>query len=327
MLDQIPDDLLARYLAGETSLEESAGIERRAETDPAFARELDRLLAAYAGVGGTGSRTTDQAWTRLAARIEEPVRVLPFHQRPVFRMAAGLVLVAGASLLWWSARPGETGVADPDTIRTAAGERRSVDLADGSRIVMAPGSVLRIAAGVASGRGERRVDLEGEAWFEVEHDASRPFQVHTAGAVAEDLGTEFTVRAWPGEGRVQVAVVSGAVALRSAGGDDSTSVTLGPEDVGEVMTGQAPTVSRPGSLAGFVAWHGGRLPVEDLPVDSLATLFSRWYGVTLTVGDSALGARRITATFDLDRVQDALEVLRLSLGVEVERRDGAILLR
>ncbi len=326
MLDQIPDDLLARYLAGEASPEESAGIERRAETDPAFARELDRLLAAYAGVGGTGSRTTDQAWTRLVARIDAPVRVLPFHRRPTFRMAAALVLVAGATLLWRGAGSGGPGQAGPDTIRTAAGERRSVELEDGSRIVVAPGSVLRIGGGLASGRGERRVDLEGEAWFEVEHDASRPFRVHTDGGVAEDLGTEFTVRAWPGEGRVQVAVVSGAVALRSAGGGDS-SVTLGPEDVGEVMTGQAPTVSRPGSLAGFVAWRGGRLPVEDLPVDSLATLFSRWYGVILTVGDSALGARRITATFDLDRVEDALEVLRLSLGVEVERRDGAILLR
>ncbi len=327
MLDQIPDDLLARYLAGETSPEESAGIERRAETDPAFARELDRLLVAYAGVGGTGSHTTDRAWKRLAKRIDEPVRVLPFHRRPLFRVAAALALVAGATLLWRGAGPAGPGQTGPDTIRTAAGERRSVELADGSRIVVAPGSVVRIAGGFASRRGERRIDLEGEAWFEVEHDASRPFRVHTADAVAEDLGTEFTVRAWPGEGRVQVAVVSGEVALRAAGGNETTSVTLGPEDVGEVMTGQDPTVSRPGSLAGFVEWHDGRLPVEGLPVDSLVTLFSRWYGVALTVGDSALGARRITATFDLDRLEDALDVLRLSLGVDVERRDGTIILR
>lgn len=327
MVDQIPDELLARYLAGEASPEESAGIERRAETDPVFARELDRLLAAYAGVGGTGSHTTDQAWNRLAARIDEPVRVLPFHRRPLFRMAAALVLVAGATLLWRGAGPADPVQAGPDTIRTAAGERRSVELADGSRIVMAPGSVLRIAEGVASGKGERRVDLEGEAWFEVEHDASRPFRVYTTDAVTEDLGTEFTVRAWPGEGRVRVAVVSGEVALRSAGPGDTTSVTLGPEDVGELIAGQAPTVSRPGSLADFVAWHEGRLPVEDLRLDSLVVELARWYGVTLTLGDSSLAARRITATFDLDRLEDALDVLRLSLGVEIERRDGTILLR
>jgi len=327
MLDQIPDDLLARYLAGEASPEESAGIERRAETDPAFARELDRLLAAYAGVGGTGSHTTEQAWKRLAERIDEPVRVLPFHRRPLFRMAAALALVAGATLLWRSAGPAGRGSTGPDTIRTAAGERRSVELADGSHVVMAPGSVLRIAAGFASRRGERRIDLEGEAWFEVEHDASRPFRIHASDAVAEDLGTEFTVRAWPGEGRVQVAVVSGEVALRSTGLSDTTSVTLGPDEVGEVMAGQAPTVSRPGSLADFVGWHEGRLPVENLRLDSLALALSRWYGVTLTLGDSTLAARRITATFDLDRLEDALDVLRLSLGVDVERRDGTIILR
>lgn len=327
MVDQIPDELLARYLAGEASPEESAGIERRAETDPVFARELDRLLAAYAGGKGTGSHTTDQAWNRLAARIEEPVRVLPLHRRPLFRMAAALVLVAGATLLWRGAGPADPVQAGPETIQTAAGERRSVDLADGSRIVMAPGSVLRIAEGVASGKGERRVDLEGEAWFEVEHDASRPFRVYTVDAVAEDLGTEFTVRAWAGEGRVQVAVVSGEVALRSTGSGDTTSATLRPEDVGELIAGQAPTVSRPGSLAGFVAWHEGRLPVEDLRLDSLVTEFSRWFGVTLTLEDSTLAARRITATFDLDRLEDALDVLRLSLGVEIERRDGTILLR
>ena len=327
MVDQIPDELLARYLAGEASPEESAGIERRTETDPVFARELDRLLAAYAGVGGTGSQTTDQAWHRLAARLEEPVRVLPFHRRPLFRMAAALALVAGATLLWRGAGPAGPGPIGPDTIRTAAGERRSVELADGSRIVMAPGSVLRIATGLASGSGERRVDLEGEAWFEVEHDASRPFRVHTADAVAEDLGTEFTVRAWPGAGRVQVAVVSGEVALWSTGSGDTTSVTLGPEDVGELIAGESPTVSRPGSLAGFVSWREGRLPVEDLRLDALVVEFSRWYGITLTLGDSSLAARRVTATFDLDRMEDALDVLRLSLGVEIERRDGAILLR
>src|SRR5690606_39397339 len=68
--------------------------------------------------------------------------------------------------------------------------------------------------------------LEGEAFFQVEHDPSRPFRVHTAAGVISDLGTEFNVRAR--NDRVDVVVTEGVVALE---GEDRKSTRLNSSHV------------------------------------------------------------------------------------------------
>src|SRR5206468_9531820 len=78
----------------------------------------------------------------------------------------------------------------------------------------------------------RDVYLDGEAFFEVAHDARRPFAVHTARAVARDLGTRFNVRAYRDAADVVVAVAEGAVALKSSQRLAADSVVLRQADVG-----------------------------------------------------------------------------------------------
>ncbi len=77
--------------------------------------------------------------------------------------------------------------------------------------------------------------LEGEGYFEVTHDARRPFRVHAGDALTEDLGTRFVVRAYPELAAVDVAVAEGVVSLRrhpprgtrGAGAGDSAVIRAG----------------------------------------------------------------------------------------------------
>ena len=95
---------------------------------------------------------------------------------------------------------------------TAAGEREAVTLVDGTRVTLAPTSRLQLPADY--GQAGREMTLEGEALFEVMHNAAHPFRVRSGRVVTEDIGTRFAVRAWDNGAAVQVAVVEGRVGVR-----------------------------------------------------------------------------------------------------------------
>src|SRR5690606_13337061 len=178
----------------------------------------------------------DAAWTRLSGRVgirtpadargaaTEPQRphVLPFperraHPRPARRFGRAAAAVAGLALgaaVWQLAlRPDPA--TDPfvaaRTYTTRPGQRAEMRLPDGTRVVLSVASTLRVPE--SYGDRSRSVALEGEAYFEVAHDDARPFRVHTARAIATDLGTRFGVRAYSGDA-VTVVVREGAVSLR-----------------------------------------------------------------------------------------------------------------
>ena len=95
----------------------------------------------------------------------------------------------------------------PRTVTTLVAELDTVELPDGSRAILAPSSSLRYT--ISPHTGPRELQLEGEAYFDVEHDAERPFRVRTRNVVVEDLGTVFVVREYAGDSRARTTRISG----------------------------------------------------------------------------------------------------------------------
>src|SRR5437773_2333720 len=85
-----------------------------------------------------------------------------------------------------------------------------VEHVDGSRVILGPDSRLTVRGGY--GTASRDVELSGDAYFDVHHDAAKPFAVHVAKAVIEDIGTTFTVES-DGADTTTVAVLTGSVRL------------------------------------------------------------------------------------------------------------------
>src|SRR5688572_9543978 len=197
-----------RYLAGDASPDEERAIRDWVATDPSRGEVL-RLMQRQHGAADTERWNADAAWAKFSARVEAAThdRYPPAATRqPLIvtrrwyagtraRIAAALVLTLGgyaAVQTVLSSRAHQQLVMRE--LVTPNGQRATVTLGDGSRVVLNAGSRLRYAAAIA--RGSRDVYLDGEAYFEVTHDAARPFRVHAHGSVAHDLGTRFTVRAY-----------------------------------------------------------------------------------------------------------------------------------
>lgn len=248
--------------------------------------------------------------------------------------AAGLVIAAGIGV-WRLSDAGsrttpegtsETDVAASGRVfNTAVGVRDSVVLADGSHVVLAPGSRLTVASDFATSRA---VELEGAAFFDVKHDEAHPFTVRSNGAEVRDVGTAFSVNT-DARGGVVVAVTEGVVALRGAA-TTGVPVELRAGDRGVIrMTGPESgiTVQRGLVTAADVAWTRGELSYRDAPLREVQADLRRWFGIELETADAALGDRTLTASLRADSASQALRIIAAALGVEMTQKADTVVLR
>ncbi|MFL5562522.1 MAG: FecR domain-containing protein [Gemmatimonadaceae bacterium] len=345
-------DALARYVSGECSPEESRAIQSWLGQRPERARLIAALQQSLEGVAADESGIdVDAALERVHARMAEPAASRPIVApaqprlhltservpRPGanrWHVAAPLVasLAAAAAIVMavigirgsHRAAPEEDqGTVAAATYTTPVGGRDSVRLTDGTKVVLGPSSRLDVAAGY--GGATRTVELHGEGYFDVVHDASRPFTVRAGTATIVDVGTSFTVRD-DVAGRVRVAVTAGSVRVSRATAGDS-GVVLAAGDIATLGDSTVPLVAH-GALSGDdTAFTRGRLVFRDAPLAEVVVELRRWYGVELRVGDGAQMRRRLTATFEGESREQVMSVIGAALGARVERRGDTVFVR
>ncbi|MGQ0703373.1 MAG: FecR family protein [Gemmatimonadales bacterium] len=320
--------VLARYLAGESPPEEASQVRRWLAEDPSRAgalQELDQVTRA--GLPAQRSVDVEAALRRVKTRFgEAEVIALPVRRRwPVtaLAIAAGLALLVSGALLWRTL-PWSRAAVPATTYATGIGRTDSVALPDGSTAVVGPHSRLTILAGYgAEGRG-RTVELEGEAFFDVVHDVSRPFRVRAGRVVVQDLGTRFSVRS-DAEG-VRVVVESGSVRVE---GNVRAAVRRIDLRAGQAITWRGNSVPPQLHLSTDqdLAWLKGQLSFDNASLLRVREDLRRWYGLELVLADSALASRHVTARFAGEPVEQVLRTLALSLGATVERRGDSAIVR
>ncbi len=346
--ESIDAALLDRYLAGESTAAEADIVNRWASERP----ERQQFLAALAHPSGAfHDGQTLATWDAEAARRRWQVQARlethsPTHSPRLPRawprgltwpylgllVAASAVVVVSGAVVWDAIRvSGRTGAGTGPlrTYTTRPGERAEIRLADRSRVMLGVASSLRVPVWLDA--GPREVRLDGEAYFIVRHDSSHPFVVHTRTATAEDLGTEFDVRSYVGDGGVRVVVASGSVALRPAV-RVSVHASAPPEAL-VLTSGQLGRVDASGTReerervdpAAYTAWTAGRLTFKDTPMREAARDLSRWYNLDIVVADS-LAERQLTTSFTTESAAEALAFVAPAIDARVEQHGRSITL-
>lgn len=319
---QPSDELIARVLAGEATAEESAAVARWVDDSPEHRATLERLGWIWRDRPAGPTWDVDRAWARVAAQVERAdheVEVIPIPRAPswtttAWRIAAALLLVVGVVFAWRAIRGGAVEFA------TGPGELRELALDDGTAILLAPNSRLRIPRDFPA---SRQLVLEGEGSFAVGTESEAPFAVEVGRYMVRDIGTEFTVRSHSTDS-LNVAVVDGVVLVTTAAG---TSDTLRGGDVAAFGGGAVTRRGDPALLADALSWRGGSLAFTATPASVVLGRLAEWHGVTVRLDDATLGDRPVTVTLPTDSLDEALDVVALLLGVEVERRGESIVLR
>jgi transmembrane sensor len=267
------------------------------EADPAHA-------AAYEGVA-----LLDQDVDSLPATRPRPI--LPSSPPPTRRGVSRRMVFAGSIAAALVAAIGVTTLVRSDStyeVATRAGERRTFELADGSRIHVNGGS--RIVLDRAEPRFARLE--QGEALFTVVHDESRPFNVAVGDARLHDLGTVFNVERGR-DGTIEVQVAEGAVRYS----DEDERVDLRPGmTLRKGSSGRAVTGTR--SAEAITGWRQGRLSYSNATVAEIAEDLARNLGLEVTA-DASVAQRRFSGVIVLDR-DPQLVLRRVSALLEVQAR-------
>lgn len=231
---------------------------------------------------------------------QESADVVPLPRRR--RWVAATALALAASLLLFLAAPTLMIRLQAD-FRTGTGESRVVTLADGSAVNLSAGSAIDVEM---TPEGRRVRLLAGQAFFDVAHDAGRPFTVEAGAARVAVLGTAFDVAL--DEAATTVQLARGAVGI-SGDGTSREVAEMAPGDVATVdgKTGVIIRATMP--LEEIGAWRSGRLFVEDVTIDSVVARLQRYHSAWISVPDRALGRQRVTGLYDLNDPDRALNAL------------------
>jgi ferric-dicitrate binding protein FerR (iron transport regulator) len=353
--DHIDPRLLDRYVTGECTPSERIVVEDWIAADARRREMVDGMVAFRTRLQEQASEpSVDVMHAALLARLEEergrqargvlrfrgpasspsdritPGRIRRWPVRSEWSRVAAAGIVAMALAAGYGVRVLSTQHRSQSPAwkeyASAAGERSTVTLADGTQFTLAPDSRLRVPADFAA--GHRAVELDGEAFFAVVHDAAHPFSVRAGRVVTVDVGTSFDIRAYAGEEDVRIGVADGQVALMVANAQRPTSRrSLGAGEIAEVDATGATTVSRGADTDAFLAWTRGTLVFQRAPLAEVTAELSRWYGVTFTSVDPALDDVRLTATYEHESLDDVLDQMGRVIGARVERHGRSIALR
>ena len=277
-------------------------------------------------------------WPSTAAEVlireakSSPETVLPFSTARVaepadrrgtrqshgrLAWAAAAVLLVGIGLVLFT-------LEKPQEFRTALGEQRSVLLADGSRVTLNTASTIQVNL---HGRREVRL-VQGEALFDVAHDAARPFVVRAGNALLKDVGTQFNVDMH--SNATTVTVVEGQVAVDSPGAKELAGaqadnsgrgavepLILGANDRVLVTPAGVGTPQRGVNVAASVAWTQRQLMFERRPLSEVAEEFNRYNRDRIDIDSEELRRQEVTGVFDAKDPASFVAFLSSVPGVEI----------
>ena len=176
-------------------------------------------------------------------------------------------------------------------------------LSDGTRVWL--NSETSIQYPVVFGTKERRVFIQGEAYFEVAKDAKKPFTVQFMSSSVTVLGTSFNIRAYPEEKQSQTTLAEGSVRIYSPG----SSMLLKPGEQAEVKALSGEMVKKEVEVKTFTSWKDGRFVFEQEPLENIMRTLERWYDIRVIFRDE--GAKRISLSGNLKRYGDFSQVMNM----------------
>jgi transmembrane sensor len=301
----------ARLLDRRCPPEQRAAFERWRRADPANAQAYRELELLWQLSEEAARDPAVMAAARRALQQEAQGRTARRWFLPA--LAAGLgVLVALIALPRWLSAP-----ADPAGVAysTTAGQQRTVQLADGSSILLDTDSRISVRYSART----RRVDLlQGQAQFSVQGNHAWPFVVHAGSGTVTAVGTQFQVRLDPAD--TDVALLKGklAIATEAADGTAQHASLVGGEGLAFDQAGHI-TAVHPLDLQQAQGWTQGKLFVHDWRLPQLIAEMNRYTSAKMAIGDPALKDIRISGIFRTNDQRTFLLLLQQGWAIQARQ--------
>ncbi|WP_428654821.1 FecR family protein [Runella sp.] len=337
----IPDDLLARYVAGETTPDETRQVKTWLAQSSTHEKELLRFQKIWEVaevVKPTAEVNVDLAWKNVSKKLtatgQQPSteNPLPFviHKNDAdiqplgsaksssgfdfLRIAASILILLSAGWFGYTFLEKRKDPAVAKVLKTTEKTNEQI-LPDGTKIFLNHNTTLTYADDF--GKETRTVTLKGEAYFEVKRDENRPFIIHANDTEVRVLGTAFNVRAY--DKKVNVAVTSGKVQFSTP-----KAKTLLVKD--EAATAQADTIIKlPAMDLNAMAYRTKVFVFDRTNLGDVVASLREGYQTDIQLS-GRLKNCQLTARFERESLDAALSVIAETLHLQVTRKGQTILL-
>ncbi len=310
---EIYDELIAKELNGEISeAEKTILLEwvNRKEENRVFYEKVSKSWKTAAVQNEMPDFDTGAAWKKVNARTLDAGgkgkgKIISFSSRIATQRAAAVLLLVGIIALVRT-----TLLNTPEAVVYASREEKiELYLPDSSKVLLNKNSHLTYYTDFNS--SERKVYLEGEAFFEVRKSEGKKFEVIGIRSVTTVLGTSFSVRSHKNEAKEVVQVVTGKVSMAALDNKEKNQIILTPGLRGELDHSSLLTINEIDD-PNFIAWKQERLVFENTELSVVAKTLQQYFGIEIEVTDPLLLSCRFTGSFDKPKPDEVLEVLAVS---------------
>ncbi len=344
--------LIARQKAGELSPEETIELEELIRLNPGWHFSLD-MLTEYWEMREHQLVDGEAVYERHRDRLKNPVNHLPPGNTVGMKIRKHLnwaVPVAVIVLIMiFFAKPSLTSLPETTTVarqlKTVAtdnGSRSKVMLPDGSAVWLNAGSTLTYDDDF--GEDNRLVNLTGEAYFDVVKDSIRPFFIHTPVMKVKVTGTILNIKSYSGDDQAEASLIRGSIEVTANDFPEKQYILKPSEKIILRNTANTNAATTPGtnsrpelSLAsvGFLpsdssivetSWVMNKLVFVNEPLEDLAVMLTRWYGVPVELEDKNLKNIRFTGNFEHETLAQALEALQLTGGFHFKQQESGFII-
>lgn len=299
------------------------------------AKEPERLTKP-AGHRHSASRNTSPGAYRIAAFKRHYKR-----RRLLLSVLLAVVIASGGWLTWknFVIKDHEMNV-----VSTRNGSKTMITLPDGTQVWLNADSKITYPNNFQQA-GSREITLAGEAFFDVKHDAGRPFIIHTRYLNIKDIGTSFNIKAYPDDSLSEASLISGAieVSLRSEPGK---SLILSPKEkmvyyipennmslktkentseaeclepleksshLSQMKIAHVTDMIGPSgdSIITEIAWVHNQFVFDGEKFSQLAKRMERWYNVTFEINSTRIAGYSFTGIFEGETLEQALKELQM----------------
>jgi ferric-dicitrate binding protein FerR (iron transport regulator) len=268
----------------------------------------------------------ERVWAKLQKQIHiiKPIPVkLSLWKKNLHIAASILVPLLCIGLGYYYAK--NTPIQDNDrmTVQVEIGQKAKMQLPDGTSVWLNSAGLLTYDN--AYNKKERVVHLQGEAYFEVKKDKTRPFVVKMNDLSVEALGTSFDIKAYPDDNYIAATLIEGSIRISSP----TQSELLAPNEKLTITKndGQFTKSVLPDAKKN-VAWINNQLTFEQERMENIAKTLERMYNVRIRFASDKLENLRFSGTIKNNNLENVLQVIEFVSPIRyVREKDATIIIR
>ena len=292
MENSIPWKIIAKNLKGHAKPEEQAILEswqKEDETHYKILSEIQNVYSLTSSLSPFFNPDKEKAWRKIDRQTQNPgLKVRQMFNRLKYTAASVLLLLVSLTLFWMYHIKTQAGLQQYSEIIAPSGQKTLVVLPDSSYVWLNSGSSLKYNGNFNV--KERKVVLEGEAFFDVKKDELIKFRVQTGILSVHVYGTAFNVKNYENDIVQEITVSEGKIGIITK-----------TKELKLLMPGQQAVLNKRTKKLSYSlvdpdivsSWKNNELKFDNTPFNEVVKYLERWYGVSINIDPSMIGMLRM----------------------------------